>query len=104
MSAQLAPVAGGRVPRGESAYLGSATATSHGEIVVQVKQRIKGNVFRYGDNCDVKILEPKLGSNNATVSLEEGQDFAFSPNLLQGDQPLAWELIAGIGKGNYAMG
>ncbi len=33
----------------------------------------------YGDNCDVKILEPKLGTESETVVLEEGRGFAYAP-------------------------
>ncbi len=53
----------------------------------------------YGENCDVKILEPKLGTASETVALEEGRGFAYSPNLTQGDQPVIWDLQTG--PGNY---
>ncbi len=38
----------------------------------------------YGEDCQTKILDPKLDKENLDFELEEGQDFTFQPGIIEG--------------------
>ena len=42
----------------------------------------------YGDDCQTSILEPRLDEENFEIEIEEGQDFAFQPKLIEGKNPI----------------